>query len=155
MSAVERFIEELGLISQESGDARIAGRLLGLLVTEGRELSLGQISERLAVSRASVSTNARLLAQRGVINLVAHAGDRQDYYVISDVPYADMLREIARQFHRNARRLQAIVDAMARENAGAAGRAGELSGFFEKSAEILSNWADELRDDPEHPKGIS
>lgn len=86
MSAVDRFVDELGLISQESGESRISGRIVGLLLVEGRELSLAEISERLGVSRASVSTNARLLLRRGVIRLTAHADNRRDYYELAAMP---------------------------------------------------------------------
>lgn len=140
-SASSRFIEELGLISQEHGDARIAGRMLGLLVTEGRPLSLGQISERLSVSRASVSTNARQLARRGVLRLTARAGDRQDYYEIAELPYSHMLGEMARRFERHARDLAVCVDGMRQEDPAAAVRAEGVLEFFERSASVLNDWA--------------
>ena len=41
-------------MSQDRGEPRIAGRIFGLLLIEGQELSLQQISEQLGVSRASV-----------------------------------------------------------------------------------------------------
>jgi len=144
--STERFIEEMGLIAQEHGDSRISGRIMGLLVVEGRELSLTQISTRLGVSRASVSTNARQLARRGVIRLMAHAGDRQDYYELSDLRYFDMLDEIARQFERHAQTIRTCVEAMAIENAQAAERAANVQVFFRQSAEILGHWAQSLQD---------
>ena len=145
VSAVERFIEEMGLISQEGGDARIAGRIFGLLVVEGRELSLHQISERLGVSRASVSTNARRLAHRGVVRLTAHAGDRQDYYVLNNFPNVDMLGDLADRLIRNARDIQACVEPMRAENEAAARRVDDLSDAFEQSAQILQDWVIALR----------
>lgn len=145
MSAVDRFVEEFGLISQESGESRISGRIVGLLVVEGRELSLGQISERLKVSRASVSTNARLLARRGAIKLTTHAGDRQDYYELSDLSYFDLIGELADRFRRHARTIESCLDEMHIEDAEAAKRAADIQDFFQKSAEILNDWAISLR----------
>lgn len=146
MLATERFVEEFGLLSQENGDSRISGRIVGLLIIEGRELSLGQISDRLKVSRASVSTNARHLARRGVITLTTHAGDRQDYYQISSFRDFDMLDELAVRFRRHARIIESCVDDMRTENPPAAERAADMQGFFEKSAEILDHWATSLRE---------
>ena len=80
VSSVDRFVEEMGLMFQQAGDPRIAGRIFGLLVIEGRELSLQQISERLGVSRASVSTDARRLVEQGLLERVGLPGDRKDYY---------------------------------------------------------------------------
>lgn len=148
MSAADRFIEEMGIISQESGGARIAGRILGLLLVESKEMSLQQISERLNVSRASVSTNARLLAGRGVIRLTTHAGDRQDYYELSVFPYFDMLGGMAEQFGRHGRIVGESAQSLEAENPEAAQRVRELSRFYEKSAEILKDWAFTLQQDP-------
>jgi DNA-binding transcriptional regulator GbsR (MarR family) len=152
MSAVDRFIEELGLFSQEQGNSRIAGSIVGLLIAEGRELSLNEISERLAVSRASVSTNARQLARKGVIQLRAHAGDRQDYYEITDLPYAEMLGELAQQFERHARTVGTCIDGMRDEDAAAADRAAVFHNFLERSATILNDWADTLGKEAARPK---
>jgi len=145
MSAVARFVEEFGLISQENGDTRISGRIVGLLLVEGHELSLGQISERLGVSRASVSTNARLLARRGVIRLTTHAGDRQDYYALSIHSYFDFVGELAARFKRHARSIESCLGDLRAENEQAASRAAEVQQFFEKSAEIFDDWALSLR----------
>lgn len=145
MTAVDRFVEEFGLIAQEGGDSRISGRIIGLLVVEGKDLSLSQISERLGVSRASVSTNARLLARRGSIKLTTHAGDRQDYYELSGLSYFDLIGEIAERFKRHAMTIESCVTDLRDENAAAAGRAADMQMFFEKSAEILGDWATSLR----------
>lgn len=145
MKAADRFVEEFGLIAQESGDTRISGRIVGLLVVEGRELSLSQISECLGVSRASVSTNARQLARRGAIKLTARTGDRQDYYELSSLSYFDLIEEIAQRFKRHAMTIASCVTEMRDENVAAAERAADTQTFFETSAEILGDWANSLR----------
>lgn len=144
MNAQERLIEAMGLISQEHGGPRIAGRIVGLLLLEGRPLSLGQISERLEVSRASVSTNARELAKRGTLRLTSRSGDRQNYYELVVGPYFEMLDELGRQFRRHA---EVIADCARdfEQTPNVAARVSELSEFFEKSSEILVNWAGALR----------
>lgn len=146
MSASDQFIEALGLISQDNGDARISGRIVGLLVVDGGELSLTQISERLGVSRASVSTNARQLAQRGVLCRVTHPGDRQDYYRLTEMPYFDMLGELATRFRRYADALEGCVTGMRREREPSAERAAEMQNFFATSAQFLNDWASSLRE---------
>lgn len=145
MTAVETFVEELGLISQENGGTRIAGRIVGLLLSEGGKLSLAQISERLGVSRASVSTNARLLTRRGALRLTTHAGSRQDYYELSGLPFFDVLEDLAGQFTRHGQTIARCVDGMRSEDPQAAARAEELNRFFDQSAAFLKNWSDTLR----------
>lgn len=86
-----RFIEQMGLICEYDNLPRIAGRILGLLIVEEGAFSIREIAERLQVSRASVSTNARGLTEAGLIDRVAIAGDRQDYYQLAANPFRRML----------------------------------------------------------------
>ncbi|MBO9428261.1 MarR family transcriptional regulator [Sulfitobacter sp. R18_1] len=86
------FIEKIGLITQAEGLPRIAGRVFGMLVFDGEMVSFGEISERLQVSRASVSTSIRLLEERGMIKRVAKPGDRQDFFQLANNPYENMLK---------------------------------------------------------------
>jgi len=88
----ERFIEQMGVISQGDGLPRIAGRLIGLMVFDGKPYSFGELAIELQVSRGSISTNARILEQMGIIERVAKAGDRQDYFQLADDPYSNILK---------------------------------------------------------------
>lgn len=85
------FIDRMGLVAEADGLSRIAGRIMGLMVVEGGPLSFAQIAERLAISRASVSTNTRFLERIGVIERVAVKGERQDYFQLAKAPYARLL----------------------------------------------------------------
>jgi len=152
MSATDRFVEHFGLMAQENGDSRIAGRIAGLLVAEGRELSLTQISEMLQVSRASVSTNARNLAKRGIIRIVSRAGDRQDYYELVTMPYVDALDQLAERFRRHADIMTTCVEELRAEKAPGAERAADIQDFLAKSAEILKDWAEQMHQDGSREK---
>lgn len=81
--ADEEFIERVGRFFEGDAAPRTSGRLLGLLLLEPEELSIDDIAERLRVSRASVSTNARHLETLGVVERVSHLGDRRDFYRIA------------------------------------------------------------------------
>jgi len=82
-AAVERFIERMGLEAEADGLPRIAGRVLGFLITARSPSSLDELAECLRVSRASVSTNCRLLEQIGAAGRVSLPGDRKDYYELA------------------------------------------------------------------------
>ena len=90
--ARESFIEKMGILAQMDGMPRIAGRLFAMLVFDGRRYSFSELAEALQVSRASVSTNVRLLEEREVIRRVAQPGDRQDYFELGEAPYERLLR---------------------------------------------------------------
>lgn len=74
------FVERAGCLCERDGLPRIAGRILGLLLVSPEPLALDAIAERLGVSRASVSTDARRLVEQGVLERVGRPGDRRDYY---------------------------------------------------------------------------
>lgn len=100
------FIEQMGIVSEANGLSRIAGRIIGLLLVEDRAHSLDDIVARLQVSKGSVSTNARMLEQHGIIERLSVPGDRRDYYRIGDRPWEKMLEMIRRRMMRTLRAVE-------------------------------------------------
>ena len=97
LTGEERFIEELGLFMETFGFSRIAGRVLGLLLMSGSPLHLDQIASRLKVSRASVSTNTRLLVTVQLIREEAIPGDRRTWFVVRPDAFQARIRFIISQ----------------------------------------------------------
>jgi len=88
----DSFIERMGLAAESDGLSRIAGRLFGALLLESEPRSLDDLADQLGVSKASVSTEARRLLDRGVAERVGKPGDRRDYYVLSPDFFAQIVR---------------------------------------------------------------
>lgn len=89
---IERFIERLGLFMERLGLSRTAGRVLGLLIVSEEPLSLGQLARELQVSKASVSVNARMCQQMGLVERVGIPGERRDYYEMCQSPFEHAVR---------------------------------------------------------------
>jgi DNA-binding transcriptional regulator GbsR (MarR family) len=85
---------------------RIASRILGLLLLTPGECSIDQMAERLQVSRASISVDARRLEECGVVERVTHKGDRRDYYRIAPDHYTRTLERRLKVMGR----LIAVID---------------------------------------------
>ncbi|HYH06189.1 MAG TPA: MarR family transcriptional regulator [Thermoanaerobaculia bacterium] len=98
--ALTEFIERFALLAEEDGHPRIAGRILGLLIVRGEPLSFDEIVESLHVSRGSVSTNTRLLEQRGVIRRVSRLGERRDLFELGRDAHQRMLETSLRRQQR-------------------------------------------------------
>ena len=79
-AAAQTFVEGVGVYFERFALPRIGGRLLGLLLVIDKPLSLDDLASILSVSRASVSTNMRLIQAIGLAELVTRPGDRRDYY---------------------------------------------------------------------------
>ena len=92
-----RFTDRLAVLFEDDGQPPIAGRIFGLLLLSEDARSLDQLAEDLGVSKASVSTNARLLAQLGVVEQVRRPGSRRDYYRMApDLFERSMAQRLAR-----------------------------------------------------------
>ncbi|HEV7366298.1 MAG TPA: MarR family transcriptional regulator [Gemmatimonadales bacterium] len=96
------FIERMGLALEADGLPRIAGRIFGLLLVSEDARSLDDLARQLRVSKASVSTNARMLEQRAVLERISRPGDRRDYYRVPTNLFSHtMAQRVARwqRFH--------------------------------------------------------
>lgn len=77
---LRQFVDSMGVYFERYGLAPIGGRMLGLLIIADRPLSLDDMAHALYVSRASVSTNIRLIVTSGLAEPFNVPGDRRDYY---------------------------------------------------------------------------
>jgi DNA-binding transcriptional regulator GbsR (MarR family) len=88
---IDRFVEQLGRLAEGEGLPRTAGRMMGVLMVCGSPLGIDDLATRLKVSRASISTNSRLLQSLSIADLVSEPGSRRDYLQISGDPCASLL----------------------------------------------------------------
>ncbi len=123
-----RLIERLGLEAERDGLPRIAGRILGFLMAAEEPASLEQIADALQVSRASVSTNCRLLEQIGAAEQVSLPGDRKDYYVLTS-SFPDRFFDFTRA--QSLRKIEIAEEALR-----------ELHGNVEPARSRISVWRD-------------
>lgn len=88
------FAEEVGLFFESGGLPPMAGRILGwLLVSDPVEQSAGELGEVLDASKASISTNLRILMHIGLIRRTAVRGKRGAYYEILPEQWSRMIEE--------------------------------------------------------------
>ena len=88
---LHRFIEHMGGYFESSGVPRIGGLILGLLILAHEALSAEEIASILKVSRASVSTNFRILAAAGLAEHFTSHADRRIYYVFPDTAWEQLM----------------------------------------------------------------
>ena len=93
-SATTRFTDRMGLIFEAEGQPPISGRIFGCLLVSDDPRSLDQLADALSVSKASVSTNARRLAELGMLERVCRPADRHDYYRVAPDLFSRRLLEL-------------------------------------------------------------
>lgn len=146
----EQFIEGMGRHFEADGFPRIGGRLYGYLLLQDHPRSLDEIAAALHVSKASVSTNARLLVQWELVERVTRPGDRRDYYAPAD----DLSRTLELRLQRvraTTTLLQDGADAVPPDRPAAARRLARMARLNQEAArrveEILKSWTDEIAGD--------
>ena len=74
-------MEEVGIVFEQTGLPRMAGRIFGkLLISDPPYQSTDQLVEALMASKGSISTMTRLLIQIGLIERLSLPGVRHDYF---------------------------------------------------------------------------
>jgi len=99
------FVEKLAVLLEADGLPRVAGRLFGLLLVSAEPRSLDEIAKHLGLSKASISINARLLEEKGLVERIGRQGDRRDYYRIAE----DILERTLEQRIAKIRRFQQSI----------------------------------------------
>ena len=87
----DAFVERMARVTAMEGFPHIGGRIFGLLLVSDRDLCLDEIAARLAASKGSISSDARRLEQRGLLERVRRPGDRRDYYRVADDLFASTM----------------------------------------------------------------
>ncbi|MFG1495471.1 hypothetical protein ABMA57_02480 [Saccharospirillum sp. HFRX-1] len=137
------FVELMGLISQTDGEPRIGGRMFGLLLVEGRALTLNDFAQRLDISKASASTNARRLATIGVIEHIK-SSNRQDSYALVPDLYRQMSRTMTERFLVRAEQIENMVSLLPTGSPEAKQRIQGLAQCYRVSAETARQMFDQL-----------
>lgn len=138
----DEFVERAGIIAQDEGFPRIAGRILGVLLYSGAEMSFSELAEHLDVSRGSISTNVRMLADRGVVERVGKPGDRQDWFRIGDDAFEGLLRNAARRAANAHASIAKVRDRM--KDGPARTRVARYARFYEAIERGVSAAAEDL-----------
>jgi DNA-binding transcriptional regulator GbsR (MarR family) len=85
-------IEESGLLFEQTGMTRMAGRIFGyLLICDEDAVSFDQIRKTLQASKGSISTNLKQLVNTSLIEQTTVPGDRKTYYRASRVHIGEIM----------------------------------------------------------------
>jgi DNA-binding MarR family transcriptional regulator len=146
----EQFVERMGVALERLSLPRTFGRLFGLLMVADRPLSLAEIARQLQVSKASVSTNARLCEQIGLARRVGRRGDRRDFYEIEPGGFERMMARRVGVVHEMAGLAAEGLAVVGDEPSPARDRLTEMLDFYlfmgEEVEALLERWR-EMRDE--------
>jgi len=79
------FIEEVGIVFEQTGLPRMSGRMFGwLLISDPPYQSASELAEVLMASKGSISTTIRLLVQMGIVERFIIPGERHDHFRLKE-----------------------------------------------------------------------
>jgi len=137
--AVADFVDRMGFIMETDGHSRIAGRMVGLLLLTEGDISLDDLAARLEVSKPSVSINARLLEDKGVLERAGHMGDRRDYYRIADDLVANMMEMRLAKLQRLSDAVVSAKSAAPFSSTSVLSRLNDFAGACEHMARVTES----------------
>ena len=143
-------ILQSGLLAEQYGLPRIAGEICGLLFMTDGPLSLDEIAGALKVSKASVSTNVRLLERLRFLRRGDVREGKRDYYMFAGDVWevtGDQLRTTVQEeiqtLHHNAgewhRRLAGMPKPSDPKAAASQARVTERMASLEQLYELIAN----------------
>jgi hypothetical protein len=123
--------------ADQDGLPLIAGRILGwLTVCVPAEQSAAQIAEAIGASRASLTTNLRLLTSVGFLGQVTRPGERTVYYRVDDAAWARVVQ-------RQVQSLSALGGIM-RDGLRLVHGEGSEPGARIRTAHAVFSWLDDV-----------
>jgi DNA-binding transcriptional regulator GbsR (MarR family) len=135
------FADEIGLLYEDLGQPRIAGRVLGwLLVCEPDHQSAEDLATVLHASRGSISTTIRLLVRAGLVERQTIRGDRRTYYRIRPGAWTTVFEEqiqTAKRMRELAERGLELLNDEPVERQSRIEELRALTAFYEREAPIL------------------
>lgn len=95
------YIEETGLMFEQMGMTRMAGRVFGyLIVSEKDAESFEQIRQVLNASKGSISGTTKQLIQSGLIEPVSLPGDRKTYFKVTTIEMGCLIKSRMKMFEK-------------------------------------------------------
>jgi DNA-binding transcriptional regulator GbsR (MarR family) len=135
-NAAAEFVERMGLAAEAEGLPPIAARLFAFMLIDGGPCTADEIAEKLQVSRGSVSTNTRLLEERGAIERFTRPGERLHYFRISDDPFGKKFEQLPEHMFRFRSIVTEARDALPDDMMEAKKRLADAEDFCEFAIEI-------------------
>lgn len=143
-----RFAEKMGLLFEALGASRSAGKIFGWLIVAEQPQSLEDIAAALSISKASASTNTRVLVSIGVIEKVGVRGDRKAYYQAVDGFWKTILHvSTSGKLHMFVNVFEEGQRLVSKENTIAQKRMAHMEKAYRMFQEKALAWAKELEDE--------
>ncbi len=136
--AVTAFLQRFSSMMALEGLPVPAGRMLGLLFVQGRDLTAEELARQLSISRSNVSTTVRLLETLGLVERFRLPGERKDRFRLPEEPFRPLLGASVVRAVRMRDSVLECREELPPELLPAGERLGDLARFFGFAADWLA-----------------
>ena len=137
------FVEQMGMVAEQDGRSRMAGRIAGfLLICDPPEQTAGSIREALGVSTGAVSTALRELRVRTLVEEVPKAGTRARYFRIRPGAWTDGTRRAVEGIRKLVKIAEAGMPLVEGDDRESTRRLKEMRDYYRFMAEALPELLD-------------
>ena len=146
----QNFVEEVGIVFEQTGLPRMAGRILGwLLLSNPPHQSTDELTSALMASKGSISTMTRLLIQIGLIERLSLPGVRHVCFRIRPGALQHLLRkkvEVLTIFRQLAERGLELAEGKSPVTRQGLENMRDMYAFFERELPaLLERWEQERK----------
>ena len=147
----KRFVEDIGILFEQTGLPRMAGRILGWLsISDSPHQTTDELAEALMASKGSISTMTRLLIRIGLIERISLPGQRRDYFRIKTGASYQLLKDTLDQtiaFRQLMERGLELTEGKAHFNRQWLEEMRDMYAFFEQEfPALLERWEQERKE---------
>ena len=150
-SEEKNFVEEVGIVFEQTGLPRMAGRILGWLsISDSPHQTTADLAATLMASKGSISTMTRLLIRIGLIERLSLPGQRRDYFRIKPGASHQLLKDSLDQttaFRQLMERGLELTEGKARLSRQWLEEMRDMYAFFEREfPALLERWEQERKE---------
>ena len=133
---LEKILDKFGLYFDGVGLSKTYGRMFGFFVTASKPASMGQLVEKLQISKSTASIELRRLLTLGVIEKVLIPEERADFYQLK----TDIWNQNLHQKVQDVKKLRSIIEEIPHQEMEDLVQLKEMANyctFLEKELKIL------------------
>lgn len=145
------FVEDVGILFEQTGLPRMAGRIVGcLLICDPPHQTTSELTDVLMASKGSISTMTRFLIRIGLIERISLPGQRRHHFRIKPGAWHQLLKDTVDQtiaFRRLMERGLELIEGKAHVNRQWLEEMRDMYAFFEREFPVLlERWEQEHKE---------
>jgi len=158
-SEKKEFVEDVGILFEQTGLPRMAGRIVGcLLISDPPHQTTSELTDALMASKGSISTMTRFLIRIALIERISLPGQRRHHFRIKPGAWHQLLKDTVDQtiaFRQLMERGLELIEDKDHANRQWLEEMRNMYAFFEREFPVLLERWEQQRKEKQAPSEIT